>query len=272
VDRLIDVMSAVGFAYSETKWTYQSNDHYTSSSSSVREHHRSCLNHVDLNGVEASIKLLDNTTTDHRPLNASVPFGVKSRATIPMKRRNFKQIKRPAMEYALLSTCNWDAIHLINDVSASIDFLVSGTKVALDKVAPVETIEVKSGRHLYLKPNTLAAMASRDSAWAFCDKSRCRRLRNRASALVCRDWLVRNLAMILEAGISNTKALWSIANDAMGKARTSLPPIKVNGTKTTNDRAAAMAMNSYYVTKIDKLSEQMGGTPCLQHLLGRGEL
>jgi hypothetical protein len=139
---------------------------------------------VCLAGVEASIKHRDHATTDHCPLMASVHFGVKLRATIPIKRHNFKQIKRPVMEGALVSTYNCDANQVIKDVSASMDFLVLGIKVALDKVAPVETIEVKSRRHLYLKPNMLAAMAARYCARDFGDKSRYRHLRNRTSALV----------------------------------------------------------------------------------------
>jgi hypothetical protein len=39
------------------------------------------------------------------------------------------------MEYALISTYNCDANLVIKDVSASMDFLVLGIKVALEKVA-----------------------------------------------------------------------------------------------------------------------------------------
>jgi hypothetical protein len=57
-------------------------------------------------------------------------------ASTPARHTWVRQLLRCSlMEYALISTYNCDANQVIKDVSASMDFLVLGIKVALEKVA-----------------------------------------------------------------------------------------------------------------------------------------
>jgi hypothetical protein len=81
-------------------------------------------------------------------------------------------------------------IYAIKDVEEVHKFVVDGIIAALDVVAPVKEIVVKTGSNLYLKRETLEIMKRRDSARAgtprFCA------LRNTANRLVKRDKLASN--------------------------------------------------------------------------------
>jgi hypothetical protein len=79
---------------------------------------------------------------------------------------------------------------------------------------PIKTIMVKEGSlPLYLRPDTLALIAKRDSLGP---GPRYKAARNRVTALVRRDKEASNLAKLAESGNSPT-VLWEIANAAVGK-------------------------------------------------------
>eukprot|EP00095_Tigriopus_kingsejongensis_P005098 maker-scaffold161_size295871-snap-gene-0.10 protein:Tk05098 transcript:maker-scaffold161_size295871-snap-gene-0.10-mRNA-1 annotation:"map kinase-activating death domain isoform x3" len=123
--------------------------------------------------------------------------------------------------------------------------VIKGITRALDIVAPLVTSEVKEGKELYLAPDTLAMMRARDSA----KPGTYRQLRNRVSALVRRDRLMTNLNKLDKAS-GDPKALWKLANEALGKPSASLPPsLSVNGVSTVSDREAADAMSNFYIEK-----------------------
>jgi hypothetical protein len=123
---------------------------------------------------------------------------------------------------------------------------------ALDVVAPLKEITVKAGSNLYLSRETLEMMKGRDSARAgtqrFCV------LRNATNRLVKRDKLTSNSETLAKSS-SNPRVLWQLANNALGKAPTSLPPALVNaaGSMTTGKREAAEAIKAYFISKVDTL-------------------
>jgi len=98
-----------------------------------------------------------------------------------------------------------------------------------------------------------------------------RQLRNRVSALVRRDRLRTNLAK-LDKAKGDPKALWRLANEALGKpASASLPSsLVVNGADTAGDKQAAEAMNDFYIQKVltlrASIKQDLGDRPSLgQH-------
>jgi hypothetical protein len=92
-----------------------------------------------------------------------------------------------------------------------------------------------------------------------------RLLRNRASVLARRDKRRSNMAL-LEKAKGDSRALWELANDAIGKTRPTLPKaIKIsdnNKLLTVGPAAAANCMNDYYIQKVLKPRERnVGCTP-----------
>jgi hypothetical protein len=111
---------------------------------------------------------------------------------------------------------------------------------------------------LYLQDDTLAFMKVRDAAKA---GEFYRKTKNRVSALVKRDKLLSNLKMLRASG-NAPRALWEVANNALGRSRPSLPDVvKVNGIETSGPAEAAEAVNNFYVKKVDKIREKLMGAP-----------
>jgi hypothetical protein len=74
-------------------------------------------------------------------------------------------------------------VYSFRDVDDILDFITARIVSAIDTIAPVNEIRVKSGPNLYLRRETLEAMRKRDSATG----RRYRNLRNEVSQLVRRD-------------------------------------------------------------------------------------
>jgi hypothetical protein len=111
-------------------------------------------------------------------------------------------------------------------------YIIHGIVAALDVVAPIKEILVKTGSNLYLTEETLEMMKRRDMAKV--GSPRFRALRSAANRLVKGDKLATN-AETLAKSSNNPCMLWQLANDALGKAPPSLPPALVNaaGGKTS---------------------------------------
>jgi hypothetical protein len=131
-------------------------------------------------------------------------------------------------------------------------FITGGIIAALDAVAPVKEIVVKTGSDLYLKRETLEMMKRRVSARA--GTPRFRALRNAANRLVKHDKLASNTETLSKAS-SDPRVLWQLANNALGKAPASLPPALVNaaGNMTLGKREVAETINAYFISKVDSL-------------------
>jgi methyl-accepting chemotaxis protein len=130
--------------------------------------------------------------------------------------------------------------------------VVDGINAALDVVALVKGITVKTGSNLYLTRETLKMMKRRDSAKA--GTPRFRVLRNATNRLVMRKKLTSNSETLAKSS-SDPRVLLQLANDALGKAPASLPPALVNatGSMTSGKREAAETINAYFISKVDSL-------------------
>lgn len=260
--------NAAGLRYLPSAPTFRSYGCFASAGTATREHRISCLDHAYVSVNNASVEVLADATTDHRPLLLRLGAGgLTDQGTATLKRRNFKQIERAALERAL-EKHDWTSVHKIRDVDEVYEYIVAGVVAALDEVAPLRTIRVKRGRPLYLQADTLEVMRDRDVAKG----ARYRSLRNRASAMVGRDRRNHNAGR-LAAASGDPRVLWDLANEALGKDRPTLPTaINVldgrgipDGSRTVGDRHAADVMNAYYVSKITLLRERnVGCEPAAQ--------
>jgi hypothetical protein len=131
-------------------------------------------------------------------------------------------------------------------------FITGGIIAALNAVAPVKEIVVKTGSNLYLTRETLEMMRRRDAARG--GMPRYRALRNAANRLVKCDKLASNRETLSKAS-SDPRVLWQLANDMLGKAPASLPPALVNaaGNMTSGKREAAETINAFFISKVDSL-------------------
>jgi hypothetical protein len=173
-----------------------------------------------------------------------------------MKRRNFKALERPALLRAL-DTWPWSDVYGIRDPDKVLDFITRGIVDGLDQATPVKSITVREGSlPVYLRPDTLALMAKRDSLGR---SPRYRAARNRVTALVRRDKEASNLAKLAESG-NSPAVLWEIANAAFGKPRQPLPTsvTRANGTQTEGNLETANTINDYYVQKVLRIRAGRG--------------
>jgi hypothetical protein len=198
-------------------------------------------------GVDADVEVLEDATSDHRPILARIKAMNRS-TSMEISRRNFKAIKQVEMQ-AALQLWPWGDIHGIEDVEEAHKFIMRGIIMALDVVAPYQTIRVRRGDNLYLSSETLDVMEIRDRATG----KEYRRLRNKVSSMVKRDRLRTNLDKLRKAN-NDPKVLWGLANSALGKSKSSLPAsLVVDGISTVGNTEAAAAMNGYYIEKVEKL-------------------
>jgi hypothetical protein len=195
--------------------------------------------------------VLEDNTTDHHPVLTTIESDGGHKHLIKLNCRHFKAIRQDALESAL-SQRNWSGIYAIKDVEEVHKFVVDSIIAALDVVAPVKEIVVKTGSNLYLTRETLEMMMRRDSARA--GTPRFRALRNAANRLVKQDKLASNAEALAKAS-KDPRVLWQMANNAFGKAPPSLPPALVNttGSMTSGKREAAETINSYFICKVDSL-------------------
>ena len=214
----------------------------------------STIDHFYYTGLGANVKVLEDSSTDHRPLLAVTTLKYPLPPLKTMLRQNFKSIQRSCLENAL-EEWQWDAIYKLRSVEEIHAHLLKGITMALDKVAPIKAFKARQGSQVYLTTETRAAIAARDAAKS---SPQYRALRNKASSLVRRDKLKTNLRRLKEAK-GNPETVWQLANSAMGKnSRHSLPSyLQINGEKTTSPEAAASGLNEFYVEKIKTLRSKM---------------
>ncbi len=203
-----------------------------------------------------SISVLDSSMTDHRPVLLQVRTELQKGSLKTISRRKLKGLSVADVCNALEDT-NWHSLYALSDPDTVLDAIVTNITRALDRIAPVKEITVKRGRpDLYLQEDTRAAMAMRDMAakTANSPDSNYRQLRNITSKLVRRDKFTSNLASLQKAK-SDPKQVWRMANEALGKSKTSLPDHLISPTgKTVSDGDdLADLVNTYFVEKVSKL-------------------
>jgi hypothetical protein len=199
--------------------------------------------------------VLPDSTTDHRPVVTTVRVGSHrpggATKLVSLKRRNFKAITRQELEGALNLT-DWSKVYHIREVDSVLNYITSGIVLALDIVAPEKEIQVKKGPNLYLTRETLEVERKRNSATG----KRYRGLQNKVSRIDRRDKQDNNLLSLTKAK-NDPKVLWSLADQALGKYRPSLPAsiTGANGPTTTSMEAAEV-MNKFFVDKVDDLRKK----------------
>ncbi|QQP39493.1 Uncharacterized protein FKW44_020389, partial [Caligus rogercresseyi] len=214
-------MKDASLDYATTKATWKSYGKFEG------EHRTSCLDHVYSTGLDCSVKVLEDATSDHHPVVANILV-----QSPPFKNGRGR-------------------LYSIEDVEKVHRFLLDGITVALDEVAPIKTIKVKTGKNLYLAPDTLKLMRERDKT----SGSEYRRILNQVSSMVKRDRVGTNVNR-LHKSCNDPKVLWRLANEAIGKLSAPLPAsIEVSGIPTLNSAETATAMNEFYICKVEKLRE-----------------
>jgi hypothetical protein len=219
--------------------------------------HESVLDHICVTkDLEATLSVLSNATTDHFPVVASVSVDKVALTTKSIERRSFKVLQQPVLLPAL-DSWPWSDVYQIRDPDKVVDFIIRGIAHGLDLAAPVKKITVKEGSlPLYLRPDTLALMAKRDSLGR---GPRYKAVRNKVTTMVRRDKEMPNLAKLSESRNSPT-LLWEIVYAAVGKPRQPFPASvkKADGTDTKGNLEAANVVNLYYVEKVQKIRAGRG--------------
>ena len=241
-----------GLTHAKTSPTWTSFGHFGETGKRT-----STIDHVYFSGLQMNVTVLDDSTTDHRPVLATTEMKQPSKPLQTIFRRNFKGIKRTQLERSL-GAWPWADIYALRDVEEVHAFIYKGITTALNKIAPVRAIKVRPTARIYLSAETRAAMTARDAAR---ETRHYRTLRNKAASLVRRDKLRSNLQRLKEAQ-GNPKAVWSLANSALGKSTTTPLPssLKINGADTETLAETAAGVNQFYIDKVDKLREKVPNT------------
>jgi hypothetical protein len=214
-----NAIAEANMRYLMTGVTYRSHGLHEREDREARVH-ESVLNHVCVTrDLEAKMAVITNSTTNHFPLVASIKVNRVAPTLKNMERRNFKALERSALLGAL-DAWLWSDVYRIRDPDKVLDFITRGIVNGWDQAAPAKSITVREGSlPLYLRPDTLALMAKRDSLGR---GPQYRAARKRVTALVRRDKEASNLAKLTESGNYPT-VLWEIANAAVSKPCQTLP-------------------------------------------------
>jgi hypothetical protein len=251
-----NVMAEANMRYLTTGVTYRSHGRHEREEGEARAH-ESFLDHVYVvRDLEATVAVLSDSTTDHYPLVAAVKVNKVTPSLKIMKRRNFKGLERPALLRAL-DAWLWADIYGIRDPDKVLNFVTRGIVNSLDQAAPLKSITVREGLlPIYLRPDTLALMAKRDSLGR---SPRYKAVRNRVTAMVRRDKEASNLAKLMESG-NSPAVLWEIANAAVSKPRQPLPTslTRADGTQTEGNLKTANTINGYNVQKVLRIRAGRG--------------
>jgi hypothetical protein len=217
----------------------------------------SILDHICVSkDLVATVNVLSDTTTDHFPLLVSVSVDKVTPSTKFIERRNFKQLDPPALLRALEAWL-WAGVYQIRDPDIVLAFINKGIVHGMDLAAHLKRITVKEGTlPLYLRPDTLARIAKRDSLGC---GLRYKAVRNRVTTLVRRDKEMSNLAQLSESK-NSPAVLWEIANAAVGKPRQPLPAAvkDADGIDMKGNLEATNVVNSDYVEKLWKIRAGRG--------------
>jgi hypothetical protein len=226
-------------------------------------HRVSALDHVYSLGVSLDVKVLEDASSDHRPILATVGGVLTNAGTRTITRRDFKRVDSDSLCRALDAACQWSELYSIHDVDAAVAFVMRGINVALDVVAPLKQMTVKKDDDLYLSAGTLTLMKTRDAASRSGDKDKYKHLRNRTTARVRRERQQSNSARLAKAK-GDPRTLWQIANAAVGKNGQSLPSSLddvARNVETKTDLEAATLMNHFYIDKVAKLKQSVNSAP-----------
>jgi hypothetical protein len=259
--RYMEAMEAAGLYYHKTPNTFRSYGQFEVQGEYV--HKYLCLDHVFSTGNKTNVRVSSNPSTDHSTLVATVSaIGVRQADGLKIVRiRNFKKLHSADLETAL-ETRNWGKIYQIHNVNDALDYLVTEITAALNLVAPFKDIKVRTGKALFFAADTLLLMQEQDSI-----KSKGKRyhsLRNRCSLLIERDKRHTN-EQILSDSRNAPRVLWDLANDALGKARPTLPAfLDVDGSTKVGSLEAAEAMNKYFGRKIHVLRADIADAPAAE--------
>jgi hypothetical protein len=140
----------------------------------------------DVKGWHACLLDLYNRAYHCRLILVVDPNWVNGLANVPtiLKRVNYKAVMPASLEAVLETTWNWSDVHRIKNVDDIHLFIVSGITAALNVVAPLREIRVKTGSNFYLTRDTLAVMKERDNARG---SEAYRQLKNTAMRMVRQD-------------------------------------------------------------------------------------
>jgi exonuclease III len=221
-----------------------------------------CLDHVYSAGLNVDVSVLEDSSTDHFPVIATIRACDNGEDCKPalkqILRRDFKRIKSADLCQEL-EKCRWEEIYCIRDADAALEFIMRAIHAALDVVAPAKMITVKTNDDLYLSRETREMMKARDEA----GRDKYKFLRNRATAMVRRDRLRSNMAKLAKAK-GDSRTVWQIAKSATGQCRMALPSSLFDVDRdvmTSGDAEAASLLNRYYITKVEKLKSKVKGAP-----------
>jgi hypothetical protein len=99
--------------------------------------HESVLDHVGATkDLEATVTVLDYSTTDHFPMVGAMKVNRVTPSKKTMERRNFKSLERPALLRAL-DTWPWSDVYGIRDRDKVLDFITRGIVNAWTRPPPL---------------------------------------------------------------------------------------------------------------------------------------
>jgi hypothetical protein len=144
-----------------------------------------------------------------------------------------------------------------NEVEAIHQIVVTRITDALNKVAPIKEITIKTRTNLYLAPDMLRLMAERDCAKKTNIQGKVFRcLRNCVAAMVQRNKHMSNAYKLCNAK-DDPKVLWELAYTDVGKNRPTLLPslVQENGKNTKTDKELASYRPVSILTALSKVLE-----------------
>jgi len=231
----------------------------------VPTHQESCLDHFYSNKIEklSEISALFNGGSDHKMISA-VRYTDSLKGNVRyVRKRIFRNFDSQGFRSEVAAT-NMLEIYLSSDVNEAVGLLTRKLTTALDKYAPIKTIQIRKHYAPWLSEETKLLMQERNRAQqaALISKDislqrEYRNLRNRVTNMMRSDknsWEVKRLSNV---GCSD-QYLWKNIKSTLNW-NTNGPPTKliINGLVEGSPKQLANAMNEFFVKKINTLRNRI---------------
>ena len=225
----------------------------------------SCLDHLYSNRPDklSDVRVLVNGASDHRMILVTRYAKSLKKNVRYIRKRCFKNFDEESFR-SDIAAINWFDVYSATDVNVAVELLTSKLSEALDKHAPLKTIQVRSRYAPWISDHTKHLMKQRDLAQQSVALSQdadqwreYKNVRNTATNSMRKDktsWEKNQLDNLQNSPTD----LWRNVKGWMGW-KNSGPPTQLvyKGEMVTSPQGLADSMNAFFIGKVEGLIENL---------------
>ena len=230
---------------------------------------QSALDHV-YNSVtikeSITVTTHQNSSTDHLPVIIKYSLDLtKVSFKRSITKRSFKNFTKDIWNEALEQE-DWLDVDDCEDVNEMVRIFTDNVNRALDKVAPVKTVTIRSNHRFGLSDSTKELMKKRDKTRRLIQTSsgnekqvllqQYKTLRNKVTGKIRKENIDYNNNRIEKA--NNERELWNVANDVINpRKENDWNVLNEKGENVTAEKEVAETFNDFFINKVEDLKRNI---------------